>query len=272
MARPKRPTPPSTQNAKEIAHFQKDSHAWWDEGGPFAPLHRLNPVRMEFMVGVLEVAGMMAPRRMPGAPSVSRGPRVKPEGPERAVWNHLDVGCGGGLVAEPVARLGAQVTGVDADAQAIAVARAHARDMGLDITYVAGGIEDMKGAKATFDSITALEVIEHVDAPAVFVRELVMRVRPGGIIFMSTLNRTLKSLLLGKVVAEYVLGWVPPGTHDPGKFVKPSELTAMMSKVGCAPIAATGLCYHPIRRAFYADPHDLDVNYMMAFVKNKNPR
>jgi 2-polyprenyl-6-hydroxyphenyl methylase / 3-demethylubiquinone-9 3-methyltransferase len=235
----------STINSAEIAQFTKDAAAWWDEAGPFAPLHALNPLRMKFMVDTIKTHGADTPKKS---------------------WAHLDVGCGGGLVAEPFARLGARVTGVDADSAAIRVARAHAAQMGLDINYLAGAVETLaRGAK--FDTLTALEIIEHVDHPDTFVAQIAARVKPGGLIFMSTLNRTIKSLLLGKIAAEYILGWVPAGTHDPRKFVKPSELAGMMSQVGYTPVAATGVCYHPVKRAFYADPHDLDVNYMMAFQK-----
>jgi 2-polyprenyl-6-hydroxyphenyl methylase / 3-demethylubiquinone-9 3-methyltransferase len=241
----------TTLNPAEIDQFAKDSPHWWDENGPFAPLHALNPIRMKFMVEVLEQQGV----------AVAKGMGV------------LDVGCGGGLVAEPFARLGARVVGVDGDAGAVRVARDHAAQMGLTIDYRVGAVEDVfPDDKSVFDVITALEIIEHVDNPDVFLAEVAARVRPGGIIFVSTLNRTLKSLVLGKVIAEYVVGWVPRGTHDPRKFVKPSELAAMMDDVGCVPVAATGLCYDPLRRVFYADPHDLQVNYMMAFVKNKKSR
>lgn len=248
----------STVLDAEIRHFQQDSKHWWDEKGPFAPLHALNPIRMEFMVGVLAQQDRGFTGRLTQGAELS--------------WRHLDIGCGGGLVAEPFARLGAQVIGLDADVQAIGAAKDHAAAMGLQIDYQVGTVEEFQNNKNLFDTVTALEIIEHVDQPDFFIEQIVTQVRTGGIIFISTLNRNLKSLLLGKIVAEYMVGWVPRGTHDSRKFVKPSELVAMMAANGCAPVATTGLCYHPIRKAFYADPHDVQVNYIMAFVKTKEPR
>ncbi len=217
--------------------------AWWDTEGPFAPLHVLNPVRMAFMVDVLK------------------------EVPVFKNWTHLDVGCGGGLVSEPFARLGAHVTGLDADDQAISVARVHAQGAELDITYHAQSIEVFrKGHKQElFDTVSALEIIEHVDAPDVFLDELTACVRPGGIVFLSTLNRTIKSFALGVIAAEYILGWVPRGTHDWRKFMRPSDLTARMRARGCDVVAASGIMYRPVAREFALAPHDLDVNYIMAF-------
>jgi 2-polyprenyl-6-hydroxyphenyl methylase/3-demethylubiquinone-9 3-methyltransferase len=269
----------STVNPDEIAQFQQDSARWWDENGPFAPLHALNPLRMEFMVEVLEKQGIISSSAgirpsgltrgsrdgRKGPPAFAEGLVRKPDGPRL-----LDVGCGGGLVAEPFARLGARVVGIDGDAQAVRVARDHAAEIELAVDYRVGAVEDLKDDQ--FDVVTALEIIEHVDHAEVFVTEVARRVREGGIIFISTLNRTLKSLVLGKVVAEYVLGWVPPGTHDPRQFIKPSELAAMMADAGCTPVAATGLCYNVMAQKFYRDPHDLSVNYIMAFVKNAKSR
>lgn len=251
----------STANPSEIAQFARDSAAWWDTDGPFAPLHALNPLRMKFMVNVLTSPSAQTD----GPVKMERDPWAKPEGP--LSWHHLDVGCGGGLVCEPFARLGARVTGLDADAQAIRIAKSHAVTMNLDIDYHTTTIEKFK--ETSFNTITALEIIEHVDHPNLFLTELVRCVKPGGIIFISTLNRTVKSLALGKFAAEYILRWVPTGTHDWRKFVKPSELTALMEQNECTPIAATGLCVRPLTQTFYLDPYDLDINYMMAFVKTK---
>lgn len=269
-----------TINADEILKFQRDSAHWWDESGAFAPLHRINPVRMEFMVGVLKKYKICHSGE-------SRDPVTS--------WAHLDVGCGGGLVAEPFVRLGARVTGLDADAQAINVARTHAAGVGLDINYHAQSIEEFRkdcnpgpvsehgvncgrdpdGTRSRpaseqhslFDTVTALEIIEHVDAPDLFLDELTACMRPGGIVFISTLNRTMKSFALGVIAAEYILGWVPRGTHDWRKFIKPSDLTARMRARGCDVIAATGIVYRPVSRDFALAPYDLDVNYIMAFQK-----
>ncbi len=244
----------NTVNQSEIHHFQNDSKSWWDETGPFAPLHALNPIRMRFMVDVL-----------------SKNLEVTSKNGSNLLENikSLDVGCGGGLVCEPFARLGATVTGIDADAQAIDAARAHADLMELSVTYIPTSIEEFRSRNKDlkFDVITALEIIEHVDAPEIFLAETAQLLKPGGVLFISTLNRTLKSFALGIVAAEYILGWVPKGTHHWRQFMRPSTLAMGLRPFGLSPIAASGITYRPITRDFALSPHDLDVNYIMAFKK-----
>lgn len=241
-----------TINPKEISQFQKDSQNWWDEEGPFSPLHALNPIRLRFIRDTLEKCGV-ADSNSPSKPFKK--------------LKMMDVGCGGGLVCEPFARLGADVTGLDADDQAISVARAHATDAHLTINYQSQAVEDFhaKNKSTKFDVITALEIIEHVSEPDVFLDEIVACLKPGGVIIMSTLNRTIKSWALGIVAAEYILGWVAPGTHNWQQFIKPSTMARMMRERGFEPVAASGIAYHPIKREFTLAPHDLDVNYLMAF-------
>ena len=226
----------STRDEREIAHFAETSAQWWDEHGPYAPLHRMTSARMRFLKQALgDVKG-------------------------KAI---LDVGCGGGLMCEPLARLGAKVTGIDADAQAIATASAHAARQDLNITYINGAAEDLVQRGKTFDVVMGLEVVEHVSNPELFVEMLAQLVRPGGLVVMSTLNRTWKSYALGIIAAERVLRWVPAGTHDWQKFLKPSELARMAEQNHLAVQQLMGLVYRPLTGDFELAPHDLDVNYFL---------
>ena len=247
----------TTINPKEITQFQKDSRHWWDENGPFAPLHALNPVRMSFIRDT--ICKHITTTNKQGPTKPLSGLKI------------LDVGCGGGLVCEPLARMGGEVTGIDADEQAISVATAHANQSGLDIKYYATSIEDFRkqNKKSQFEVITALEIIEHVDHPELFISELVKLLKPDGILIISTLNRTMKSWALGIIAAEYILGWVPVGTHDWKQFIKPSQLAHMLKACKMRPIAASGLSFNPKTRDFYLAPHNLDVNYLMAFCPQK---
>lgn len=234
---------------KEIENFAKDSAHWWDEKGPFAPLHRLNPVRLAHIRAQID------------AHFARDAKSLKPF----AGLSILDAGCGGGLVCEPMARLGGAVTGVDADANAIAVARTHARQSGLSIDYRAGTTHDMK---EQFDVVLALEIAEHVPDLQAFVQSCVDLCKPDGLLIFSTLNRTPKSFALGIVAAEYILRWVPRGTHDWKKFIKPSELARALSHAGAAPGAAMGLVYDPLAaQAFRLSASDLSVNYFMSAVR-----
>ncbi|MAM33625.1 MAG: bifunctional 3-demethylubiquinol 3-O-methyltransferase/2-polyprenyl-6-hydroxyphenol methylase [Micavibrio sp.] len=237
----------STVDRKEIIHFKKDSQKWWDEKGPFAPLHKLNPVRLEFIFGEIDKHFNLAP---------SSSHRYKD-------LNVLDIGCGGGLVAEPFARLGAKVTGCDADDEAIEVARQHAQNQNLGITYENKAVEDLPSS-SKYDVITALEIIEHVKDPELFLESCIGRLSPGGILFVSTLNRTKKSYLLGKVAAEYILNWVPKGTHDWNKFFKPSEIAKILRTYGLSTNSINGIIYNPLRNKFELSSKDLNVNYIIS--------
>ncbi len=235
--------------AKEIENFSKDSSHWWDENGPFKPLHALNPVRLSYIKAqICEAFGRDTQSLKPF------------EG-----LSMIDVGCGGGLVCEPLARLGADVSGADADANAIAVAKDHAKDNGLKIDYQAKPAEEIK---KTFDVVMALEIIEHVADPAAFVKSIAALCKPGGLIIFSTLNRTPKSFALGIVAAEYILRWVPAGTHTWKKFVKPSELSRMAREAGLNAHNISGLIFNPLKNEFALSPKDIDVNYLLTATKD----
>jgi 2-polyprenyl-6-hydroxyphenyl methylase/3-demethylubiquinone-9 3-methyltransferase len=241
-----------TVDAKEIENFAKDSSHWWDEDGPFRPLHRLNPVRLQYIKDRICEAHGSDPHNLKPYKGLSV----------------IDIGCGGGLVCEPMARLGAEVTGADADANAIAVARAHAKDGGLEIIYKSASSEQLVKDKKRFDVVLALEIVEHVADVDEFVRNCVDLCAPGGIIVFSTLNRTAKSFVLGKIAAEYILGWVPAGTHDWKKFLKPSELAASIRAAGADVRNIEGMVFDPLAGNFRRSARDLDVNYFMTAVKN----
>ncbi len=235
----------STAEPEEVARFEDLAATWWDEAGPMRPLHRLNPVRLEFLRDRL-------------ATHFGRDPRAtRPF----AGLSLLDIGCGAGLLSEPMTRLGFAVTGIDAAANNIEAARRHAAAMDLAIDYRALAPEEMAGA-GTFDAILAMEVIEHVaDVPA-FMTALAGLVRPGGAVLASTLNRTAKAFALAVVGAEYVLRWLPRGTHDWRKFLRPSEFAAAMRAVGIDPVDFEGLGYDPLQDR-WRRTKSLDVNYMV---------
>lgn len=240
----------STVDPDEINHFAKDSRHWWDENGPFAPLHRLNPVRMKFIRdAVASHYGLKTETLSP-----LKGLKI------------LDIGCGGGLVSEPLARMGANVTGIDADKTAIKVASEHAKTSGLKIDYKAESTDSLKGQ---FDAVLALEIVEHVASVDKFVDEVVSLCKPGGLVIFSTLNRTPKSFALGIVAAEYILRWVPTGTHNWKKFVRPSELAAALRHAGAMPVDVKGLRLHPLKNEFEIVENDVDVNYFMVATKDK---
>ncbi len=239
-----------TSDQAQIDHFAKDSTNWWDPDGPFKPLHRLNPTRLRFTRDTaIEHFGLnAAPIRSLDGLSI------------------LDIGCGGGLVCEPLARLGAQVTGVDADANGIAAAIAHA-PQDLALNYINGTAEDLVAQGKKFDLVLALEIIEHVSAPEDFVQCCADLVNPGGLVIFSTLNRTWKSYALGIVAAEYVLNWVPKGTHDWDRFVKPSELAQLAISSGLEPTHVTGLIFNPLKNEFLLHATDIDINYFLVAEK-----
>lgn len=231
---------PQTKNIAEIQHFQKDSAHWWDPNGPFGPLHRQNPTRMQLIRDAItehyeNIKGLSI----------------------------IDIGCGGGLACEPLTRLGANMTGIDADEQAIRVAKEHAAQQNLDINYICAGTEDIQQNKLKYDVVLALEIIEHVDSPQQFVQDCFHLCKPDGLVIISTLNRTLKSFALGIIAAEYILRWVPQGTHHWSKFIKPAELAQFCRNANGSTKDIKGICFNPIENDFYISDKDMDVNYTL---------
>lgn len=231
----------------EIAKFEAMAAEWWDPAGKFRPLHQMNPLRLDYIAD--QVAVEFGRDRRGLRPFA--GLRV------------LDIGCGGGLVAEPMARLGAQVTGADATEVNIGVARAHAEQQGLEIDYRATTAEALVEAGEGFDVVLALEIVEHVADPADFVATCAALLRPGGLLILSTLNRTIRSFGAAIIGAEYVLGWLPRGTHDWNRFLTPDELTAKVHAAGLILADRKGMVFNPIARSWRLSDRDLAVNYIM---------
>jgi 2-polyprenyl-6-hydroxyphenyl methylase/3-demethylubiquinone-9 3-methyltransferase len=231
--------------ADEVARFDAMAAQWWDPRGPMAPLHRLNPTRIAWL------------RDMVGRHYRTTG------GEPLEGLSVLDIGCGAGLLAEPLSRMGAEVTGLDPAAASIAAARAHAEETGAELSYREGTVEDLAREGRLFDVVVAFEVIEHVDDVSGFVASACRLVKPGGLIAFSTLNRTAKSFALAIVGAEYVLRWLPRGTHRWEQFVTPIELMAALRVVGFKVAGRRGVVFDPPRRAWKLSD-DMSVNYFMA--------
>lgn len=246
----------STVDAAEVERFSRIAEEWWDEGGKFAPLHRLNPARIGFIRD--RVAAHY------GRDPLDFGPDGA--GPLRGL-SLLDIGCGGGLVCEPMARLGATVTGIDASDRNIGVARLHAERMGLAVDYRAATAETLRAEDKRYDVVLALEIVEHVADVDLFLACCAALVKPGGVLILSTLNRTTKAFALAIVGAEYVLRWLPRGTHDWRKFLKPSEVARGLRAAGLTVEKLAGIVYSPITGRWRIDAHDLDVNYMLLATK-----
>lgn len=243
-----------TAAADEIARFAGVADQWWDPHGSFRALHRLNPTRVAYVRDrILDHFGRSAEDVHP-----LTGLRI------------ADIGCGGGLLSEPLTRLGAAVTAIDADRQAVAVARAHAAKVGLAIDYRVDAPETLAAEGHRFDAVVSMEVVEHVADTDAFLAALSDLTRPGGIVVLATINRTLKSLALAKVAAEYVLRWVPPGTHAWRKFMRPSELAAGLRQAGIQVTDVRGMTFDPLRETWSLSS-DLSVNYLMAGARADGP-
>jgi 2-polyprenyl-6-hydroxyphenyl methylase/3-demethylubiquinone-9 3-methyltransferase len=237
---------PSSVDPDEVARFGALAEEWWDPNGRFRPLHEFNPVRLAFIRDRL--VGHFA--RDPHSLTPLAGLKL------------LDIGCGGGLVAEPMARLGAMVVGIDATARNIGIAREHAARAGLAIDYRHATAEALVAAGERFDAVLNLEVVEHVAAPEPFIGACAQLLAPGGAMIVATLNRTARAWALAIVGAEYVLGWLPRGTHRWDKFVRPAELAAALRRHGLAVAELTGVRFDPFRREWSLS-RDLAVNYMV---------
>lgn len=245
-ARPSGPGAASSVDPQEVAQFAALADTWWDADGPMRPLHALNPVRIGYIrMQFLNHFGIATNDMQPFA-----GRRM------------LDVGCGGGLVAEPLARLGGQVTAIDAAAPSIEVARTHAAAAGLSIEYRATTAEALLAEGKQFDIVTALEIVEHVADPAAFLATCARLVAPGGLLVLSTLNRTPQAFGLAILGAEYLLRMLPRGTHSWRKFRKPSELAAPLRASGLSVTDVSGVAFSPLTGDWALTP-SLAVNYML---------
>jgi len=222
-------------DSQEISKFEALAHRWWDPEGDFRPLHDINPVRLEYIADKLPLAGV----------------------------NAVDVGCGGGILAESMAMAGARVTGLDMAESPLAVARLHALDSGAEVDYLASTAEDFAARRAgEFDLVTCLEMLEHVPEPASTIAACADLARSGGHLVFSTINRNPKSYLLAVVGAEYVLGLLPKGTHDYQKFITPAELAGAVRDAGLEVVEIIGMRYNPFTRNCSLGK-DVDVNYLL---------
>ncbi len=242
-------TPPAAPsiNPEEVAKFSAMAAEWWDPKGKFRPLHKFNPVRLGF---IRDTAEQHFDLKL-GAKRPLEGLRL------------LDIGCGGGLVSEPMARLGASVTAVDASEANIKTAMTHADEAGLAVDFRVGAVEGLiEAGEKPFDIVLNLEVVEHVANPAQFLKDCASLVRPGGLTIVATLNRTAKAFALAVVGAEYVLGWLPRGTHEFEKFLRPEEVSAPLRAAGLEVQPAQGVSYSPLSDQWRLSS-DTKVNYMM---------
>lgn len=234
----------STIDPTEVEKFSRISDEWWNENGKFKPLHKFNPIRISYL-----------------------HEKIKEKFSLNSELKILDIGCGGGLIAEPFARMGACVTAIDASEKNIAVAKIHAEKSGLKINYFASSAEELASKNEKFDVVFALEIIEHVADVENFVKSCADLVKPEGLLFIATINHTLKSLALAKIAAEYVLRWVPAGTHDWKKFLKPSQINSHASRYNLDLQEMTGFTYNLLNDSWGKNTADLSVNYAMVFVK-----
>ncbi len=236
----------TTINSDEIAKFAAMADEWWDPSGKFKPLHKFNPVRLAYIRDwALKHFQRDETQRRP-----LDGLRL------------LDIGCGGGLLTEPLTRLGASVTGIDAGERNIAVAKLHAERMGLDIDYRATTSEALTAEGARFDIVLNMEVVEHVSNVPLYIKSCADLVTPGGLLFSATINRTARALAFAKFGAEYVLRWLPRGTHDWNKFLTPDELKALITRNGLHMTDETGVVFHPLADE-WKKSRDMGINYML---------
>lgn len=240
-----------TVDTSELAKFEAMAAEWWDPMGKFRPLHLMNPVRLDYITR--QIAAEYG--RDLKSPKPFKGLRI------------LDIGCGGGLLAEPMARLGATVVGADAAEGNLPVARLHAEKSGLEIDYRHTTAEALVAASEQFDSVLNMEVVEHVADPLAYLTACKDLLKPGGIMLCSTLNRNPKSFAMAIVGAEYVLKWLPKGTHDWRKFLTPDELTKLLEQAGLEPVDKKGMVFNPLSQQWSLSDRDLSVNYVTASIR-----
>ena len=239
----------TTVNKKEIEKFSKMAEEWWDVEGKFKPLHKFNPIRIKYIKdSIIENFKLQNNEKLP-----LKG------------INLLDIGCGGGLLSEPMSRLGATVTGIDASEKNIEIAKIHAKKSKLNINYICSSPEKIK--KDKFDVILNMEIVEHVDNVDLFLKSSTNLLNDNGLMFVATINKTLKSYLFAIIGAEYVLRWLPIGTHEWEKFIKPEILQNTLSKFNLKLIKTDGLKYNPILDRWSLNK-DTSVNYISKFLKN----
>jgi 2-polyprenyl-6-hydroxyphenyl methylase/3-demethylubiquinone-9 3-methyltransferase len=242
----------SSIDTAEIERFSKLASTWWDPRGPMAPLHKLNPIRLGYIRDKATAHFGSDAKKL----DCLKGLRM------------LDIGCGAGILSEPLARLGATMVGADPSEENIAVASAHAEDNGVDVDYRATTAEALAEANEKFDVVLAMEVVEHVNDVTEFVATCAAMVKPGGLMIAATLNRTLKSFALAIVGAEYILRWLPRGTHQWDKFVTPAELERAIESTGLNVIGERGVIYNPLADHWQLSS-DMDVNYMLVAERSK---
>ncbi|WBL33021.1 bifunctional 2-polyprenyl-6-hydroxyphenol methylase/3-demethylubiquinol 3-O-methyltransferase UbiG [Sinirhodobacter sp. HNIBRBA609] len=241
----------SSIDPAEVAKFEAMAAEWWDPNGKFKPLHMLNPCRLDYIT--TQIAAQFG--RDLKAPRPFEGLRI------------LDIGCGGGLLSEPMARLGATVIGADAAERNIPVARLHAEQSGLEIDYRHCAAEDLAAAGEQFDVVLAMEIIEHVAVPQDFVNTCAGLLKSGGLMLCSTLNRNAKSYMIAIVGAEQIMRWLPKGTHEWSKFITPDELYGLIRASGLDPVDRKGMVFNPLAWRWSISDRDLSVNYVTASVK-----
>ena len=236
----------TTIDPSEVAKFEAMAAEWWNPNGKFRPLHLMNPCRLDYITGQIAAEyGRDLTKPLPFA-----GLRI------------LDIGCGGGLLSEPMARLGAEVVGADAAPRNIPVAQVHAQASGLSIDYRFTTAEDLAAAGEQFDVVLNMEVVEHVSDPLAYLTACHDLLKSGGIMLCSTLNRNPKSYLMAIIGAEWVMRWLPKGTHDWAKFITPDELYALINRAGLTPVDRKGVVFNPVSWGWSLSARDLSVNYV----------